>query len=122
MEVAKRFVPTARGPDCHCHKCTDTCFADYAGHFIGAEDCEFFIHDDTGRYCVSTVGDYRPDGVRREIGYQRFYETMVFDKQSKESRWSEVDGNGYMTEPEAKTGHAELLAKYRALKALEGKT
>jgi hypothetical protein len=53
-----------------------------AGHFIGSNECCFHLHTHVRGFCVSTVGEYRPlvGGERRmmEIGYQRFFETMVF--------------------------------------------
>ena len=58
-----------------------------AGHFIGAHDCLFHLHTHVGRFCVSTVGNYWPKGERlnqqdspvfEEIGYNRYFDTMVF--------------------------------------------
>lgn len=68
------------------------------GHFIGSEDCNWFLHHHVGEYCVSSIGDYHPhkrewDGqVKRTRKPQplgmdfdennriidKFYETMIF--------------------------------------------
>lgn len=67
----------------------------WAGHFICAKDCMFrrntLVTCDTLKYVVSTVGNYRckvalPElnikaGDVQEIGYHRWYETMVFESQ-----------------------------------------
>ncbi len=51
----------------------------HPGHFIDASRCQFHLCSLVGTKLVSTVGDYRPlGGERREIGLDRFYETMVF--------------------------------------------
>ena len=114
-QVTERFRTTGRGPSCHCHDCSDECHADIPGHFIGSEDCEFFKHEAVGHFCISTVGDYRPGGVRRSVGWDRDFETYVFDKTAKDSRWSEIDSEGYMTAPEAAVGHKRMVEKYRAI-------
>ncbi len=52
----------------------------HPGHFIAASRCVFHLCTLVGTKLVSTVGDYRPtDGEKSEIGWGRFYETMVFD-------------------------------------------
>jgi hypothetical protein len=115
VAIVLREVRAEETP-CQCHDCNgNKCLPGHAGHFIGAEDCHFLLHDGNARYCVSTVGDYRPGGggnISTSIGYQRNYETMVFDKQRKRDRWSEIDFDGYQTEAEARAGHAKLLARY----------
>lgn len=79
----------------------------HAGHFIGGRDCRFHLNTYVGGYIVSTVGEYEPAMVIREIeakclgiklegkgdslredallklgytkiGLNRIYETMVF--------------------------------------------
>lgn len=101
----------------------------FAGHFIGSADCRFFRTTDVGeKWRVSTVGDYHPSGLpdvgAHEIGYQRLYETMVFQLgrticdcgcgAPEVSSWTEKDFKGYGTQQEAETGHASMVAKYRA--------
>lgn len=110
------------------------------GHFIGAPECKFWLHDHVGpyeRWCVSTVGEYRPvvpgierfDGRIHEIGYMRFYETMVFDRMEgctvcsgekseleggpKTNRWMELDVDGYKLREEAEDGHKAMVEKWR---------
>lgn len=105
-------------PDCHCHSCTQKCHQDIEGHFISAKDCRLVLHDGAGKFCISTVGDYRPFDSRDKaypIGCDRLYETMVFDKSRESDRWSELEMRGYETEAEARAGHAEVLAKYRSV-------
>ncbi len=79
----------------------------HPAHFILSYDCKFFMATKVGKYIVSTVGEYFPDALVREIiaksrgitlegmgdarradymrkigfddiGYGRKYETMVF--------------------------------------------
>ena len=54
----------------------------FAHHFVGAEHCRFHLATFVagGRWLVSTVGDYRPNGDKQAIigGYDALYETMVF--------------------------------------------
>lgn len=105
-------------PGCHCHECSGgACHEEHPGHFIGAADCRFFLHTGVGRFCISTIGDYHPGGdtYPTEIGWQRYYETYVFDKKRKESRWVEIDGSHYQTQKQATSGHAAMVAKYQAL-------
>lgn len=97
----------------------------YPGHFIAAPWCLFHLHTSVdGRYRVSTVGDYRPAherhvervGPMREIGYQRYFETMVFrlGRDGDPASWSEMDADGYATAEEAAAGHEAMCAKYEA--------
>lgn len=102
---------------------------DRPGHFIGSDRCRFGVTDVVNGHIVSTVGDYRMEsGERHIIGHARFYETMVFKDSGKRctkegevcscgnlpqpESWSEVDFDGYMTEDEARAGHAAMVAKY----------
>lgn len=55
----------------------------WPGHFCGAAFCSFrrntLVTDGKRGFVVSTVGDFRPAGDEpMEIGYHRFYETMMF--------------------------------------------
>lgn len=108
-------------PGCDCHDCTEKCMPGRAGHFIGAKDCRFHMHHGAGRYCVSTVGDYHPSGQieAEEIGLDRKYETMVFDKRAKSSRWEGVGFGAYNTPMEATLGHVRMLDKYKRIAAKE---
>ena len=55
-----------------------------AGHACCAHDCLFHMHTHVNGYCVSTVGDYRvrvknrPAEEPEDVGFNRLYETMVF--------------------------------------------
>ncbi len=54
----------------------------WGGHFIGADSCSFrrntlLEHEDV-KIVVSTVGNYCPEEDIRDIGLNRFYETMAF--------------------------------------------
>ncbi len=103
----------------------------YAGHFIGAAWCLFHLHTTVnGRYRVSTVGDYRPAhqrvieklGPMREIGWNRFFETMVFElgPDGEPKSWSEIDSDGYSDREAAEVGHAAMVVKYERLGREEG--
>ena len=39
----------------------------HAGHFIAGNKCNFHLSTKVGKYLVSTVGEYWPDRVSREI-------------------------------------------------------
>lgn len=119
MSDLPKWRQLVRPPDCKCHSCSDECDPESPGHFCGAAECGFFLHTGAGRYCVSTVGDYRPFGKREEIGLRRFYETMVFDKTAGERRWSNIDMLPAKTEAEARDNHAELVRKYQARTKLQ---
>lgn len=63
----------------------------WAGHFICADRCRFrrntLIAHDAKSIVVSTVGNFHDEVGMREIGYKRWYETMVFRA---------TEENGYM--------------------------
>ena len=69
----------------------------WAGHFICAHKCMFrrntLIVGDKDSVIVSTVGGMRPTDGRNgveEIGYKRYYETMVFGVK-KDGEYLEAD-------------------------------
>ncbi|HUX39330.1 MAG TPA: hypothetical protein VMV44_15630 [Rectinemataceae bacterium] len=80
-----------------------------------------------GKYLISTVGDYFPMNAekREEIGYKRFYETMVF-KAGKPCKadgcrcgmpaidGQELDFAPYNTAEDAQEGHLAMCEKYEA--------
>jgi hypothetical protein len=58
----------------------------WAGHFIGASQCGFrrntLVEYGDKRIIVSTIGNYNTVGMKelcRQIGYERYYETMCFE-------------------------------------------
>lgn len=71
----------------------------WAGHFVASSSCGFrrntLIEYGNKRWIVSTVGNYRPflskgaelDKREREIGINRFYETMAFEAMKKGVYW-----------------------------------
>jgi len=101
-----------------------------AGHFICASDCRWRRHTRVGNYRISSVGDYVPKGEskRDSIGYQRFFETMVFRLEDGEedkisegcgcgvvSEYSELDMDGYNTAGEAQAGHEKMVRKWQRI-------
>ena len=93
----------------------------YAGHFIAAQDCRFHLNTRVGRYRISTLGDYWPDGARKpeQIGVNRYYETLIFKVEGhgehgegEVCHWSEVDSFGYQTAVEAEEEHLALCLRY----------
>lgn len=53
------------------------------GHFIAADLCHFHLCTRVGRWLISSVGDYRPEGPDGDLktigaGADAFYETYVF--------------------------------------------
>lgn len=91
-----------------------------AGHFICASDCRFHLCTRVGNHRISTVGDYRPrGGERQEIGYKRFYETMVFavagdgvHGEGGVTDWCEVETDAYVESEDACVGHMKMCLKY----------
>ena len=87
------------------------------GHFVGAKDCRFYRHTHVGRYCISSVGGYRPLGANaedEEIGHRRTHETFVFDLSRDESgdRWLEIDARHSNSDVECAEDHEEMVRKY----------
>lgn len=123
-----------------------------AGHLIVGKDCRFHLFTKVGKFVVSTVGEYLPSESVREIlaksrgvkiegrgdarendymrkigyekiGFDRLYETMVFDAGkpcrlktcmcgAPEIDGSEKDFRGYNTAGEATKGHFEMCLKW----------
>jgi hypothetical protein len=93
-----------------------------AGHFICGDQCLFHLCTQVDQYLISTVGDYYPKlGVPKEkIGYNRFYETMVFKIIGVCSCGcglpgidpTERDSNVYNDPISATEGHQKLVDKY----------
>jgi hypothetical protein len=92
-----------------------------AGHFICSPDCLFHMHTHVGGYCISTVGEMRryngQTGERdpmKEVGLDRFYETMVFRLGSDDapSDWGEIDSDAYNEHDDALAGHMAMCRKY----------
>ncbi len=84
-----------------------------AGHFCGSDRCCFHLHSlVNGRWRVSTVGCWHPVsagyGEPQPIGYQRLYETMVFDGDND----TEIEMTPYNDADAANRGHADTVARY----------
>lgn len=94
----------------------------YAGHLIVSARCAYHLCTRIGDYLVSTVGDYRPDGKKRETigaGDAAFFETYVFKCGGEGSSGdpivadlSEIDGERYAESIEAERGHYRYCEKY----------
>jgi len=97
----------------------------YPHHFIGGKDCLFhlatFVCD--GRWLVSTVGDYRPNGGKAvTLGRDGLFETMVFatdplvltDGEPTVVTWSEDWGERYNDSTSAAQGHMRACNEYEA--------
>jgi hypothetical protein len=97
----------------------------HAGHLCVSSACLHHIHTHVGGHCVSTVGDYYPNylrkgdtlGKRETVGSGRFFETFVFplgpDGECGHT-FCEMDSNCYQTKEEADAGHEALCLKYEA--------
>ena len=96
-----------------------------AGHLCVAARCGWKRHTRVGDYRISSVGNYYPDGEKREtIGCDRYFETMVFRLTGDEhdesegcgcgevASWEELDTDGYNTAGEAQSGHERMVEKY----------
>jgi hypothetical protein len=108
---------------------------DRASHFIYAERCRFTRSTVIGDVVISTVGDMRLDDLpakfkrpnieeAEEIGYRRFYETMVFSFNGycdiekcpcggiPNINPRELDFEGYQTRDEASRGHEAMCDRW----------
>ena len=97
----------------------------HAAHFVGAPDCMFHPATRVGKFLVSTVGDYRPrhtmfGGKATEVGYERFFETMVFHAEPvtgcncwEPADFTELEMRGYKTHDEATAGHMAMIEEYK---------
>lgn len=89
-----------------------------AGHFIASRNCCFRLHTTVGKYRVSTVGCYHPEGAindtLHEIGLGRLFETMVFenDPDGEPTTWCEIDADAYQTAEDASAGHLAMCRKW----------
>ena len=118
-----------------------------AGHFICGRWCRFHLLTKVGPYMVSTVGQYvhpRHSGGNEkteaewldknwpgeDIGYQRKYETMVFNVSEARCQepgcmcgqpmiedWNKIEGQGYNDAKAATDGHNAMCLRI----ATEGK-
>lgn len=91
----------------------------HAGHFCGAHKCLHHLHTHVGKFCISTVGDYRPDmkggdlGERMDIGYERAFETFVFDLlPSGGIDLTEIDTLPANDSKTAEKNHMKMCLKY----------
>lgn len=105
------------------------------GHFIAVKDCIFRLCTDIGKYRISTVGGYYPDGQgegkMQTIGCDRHYETYVFlldPKSGEVSDLSEIDANGillakkenpYDADKRAEAMHMKMCEKYSKIATRE---
>lgn len=95
-----------------------------AGHFICSARCRFHLTTKIGKYLISSVGEFVADYLKNPkcetIGYNRLYETMVFEAGKPcecgcglpEISGSELDMNGYNTAKDATEGHNKLCKKW----------
>lgn len=103
-----------------------------AGHFIVADKCLHHLCTRVGRYLISTVGNYYPNGSRiglkserEEIGCGRLFETFVFDLGRKpgececgcglpkpQGGMSEIDALPANDEKTADANHMKMCRKY----------
>ena len=101
----------------------------HPGHFIGSQDCKFFLNTYIGGYIVSTVGEYLPDSQNgyKRVGCNRKYETMVFKAMKSKHKCcpyemknaEEIDFDGYNTAEDAFKGHYKMCKKWSAKEGRE---
>ena len=102
----------------------------HAAHLCVARWCLFHLATEVNGYLISTVGDYQApmggeeNAPRAEIGYKRFFETMVFKAgipcTAKDcdcglpdlASGEELEAAGYQTAGEAAAGHIAMCKKY----------
>ena len=100
----------------------------FAGHLVVGRRCAFHLatYMPEHKLFVSTVGDYLPDGKKRDTigaGDKDFYETMVFQCDGvlkggdpNITSWDAVESLRYETSLEAEIGHYEMLAQMERLR------
>ena len=98
----------------------------YPGHLIVGAKCAYHLATRVGDYFISTVGDYRANGIDLPAetigaGKDSFYETCVFrcdgDNENGDPNitdWGEIDGERYASSIEAERGHYSYCEKYAA--------
>lgn len=96
------------------------------GHLCVAARCGWKRHTRVGNYRISSVGNYYPssDSERETIGWDRYFETMVFKLTGEETAdsegcgcgeaasFAELDMEGYNTAGDAQAGHERMVEKY----------
>lgn len=101
------------------------------GHLCVSAYCRFGRCTAVNGYIISSVGDYYSNGVRETVGYDRFFETMVFKDSGKRCDvpectcgrlpepvdWSEIDFAPANTREECEANHERLVAEYAAKEA-----
>ncbi len=95
-----------------------------AGHFCAASACRFHLCTKIGKYLVSTIGEYYPDGKQmHQVGLNRLYETMVFDAGEPcacgcgrpKHKGDCLDSANYDKPGDANAGHIAMCMKYACL-------
>ena len=103
----------------------------YPAHFLCAHSCAFHMATKVGKYIVSSVGDYRPDGMDKKkvtigAGENSFFETYVFKAggicscgcgEPRIDSGCEIDGIRSATATEARKRHLAMCRKYAKTKA-----
>jgi hypothetical protein len=97
----------------------------HPAHFIGRQDCKFFLATYVGRWIVSTVGEYLPGDALtwHALGPGYNYETMVFRASRRKkgegdccpwviSSGRNVDFSPYADPASAAVGHLEMCKKW----------
>lgn len=105
----------------------------HAAHFVASEQCRFRMATVVNDFIISTVGDYFPYGenFRKEIGRNRFFETMVFlskdnDNDSdycdccfKLTSGDELEMEPYNDSVSAVKGHINMCNTYSRMRAVK---
>lgn len=94
----------------------------YAGHLCIGSRCAYHMSTRIGRYLISTVGDFKPDGKTRETlssADDSFFETMVFPCDGEIASgdpnilsWEAVESEHYAKSIDAERNHRALCLKY----------
>lgn len=85
------------------------------GHFVGAHRCRFHLHTHLRGFCVSTVGEWFPEGAAeiRPLAAEpgSFYETMIFELDRSGFPGTKLIDGGYASERSEANGlhHDGLL-------------
>lgn len=109
----------------------------FKGHFILDEFCHWYLHHHVGKYCVSSIGDFREEESLKlakkytpwsigpnnmlQLGMDRWFETLVvpLSEEGCEDGIEECNCphgggrelllRGYRTEAEAERGHMSII-------------
>lgn len=133
-EVPEVEIKIRKRKDVNIVRAGDWVWLPHGAHFIGVENCLFRMATIVGDFIISTVGQYFYKEEMKEIGCDRFYETMVFVAGESNGecfccpKSIDLDNKygpegletiGYNNSEFAFDGHMEICGKYSMLEVVK---